>query len=86
MHKTSINIFVKFIELLYPECEKMKIFRKVTNPLATDRVTSRKSGIFKNELDKNNVINFGVNISLIFSYSFQTYFRLITQNISNLRI
>jgi hypothetical protein len=77
MHTTTLNIFVKFIELLYPECEQIKIFRNVMNPLATDRVTSRKNGIFKNEFGKNNVINFQVNISLFISYYFQTYVRVI---------
>jgi hypothetical protein len=58
---------VKLIELLDPEFEKIKIFGNVINPLETDRVTFRKNGIFKIKYDKNNVTNFGINISLVYS-------------------
>jgi hypothetical protein len=66
---------VKFIEMLDPECKKkkkIKILQNVTKPLLTDRVMSRKNGIFKNDFDKNNVIYFGLQISL---FLFPTMFR-----------
>jgi phage FluMu protein Com len=30
-------VFVKFIELLDPQCKEINFFRNVINPLATDR-------------------------------------------------